>query len=576
MDLSVVDTTTHQGQPESISPLSVPRRAFAATRNLIPGGQTLPREAWRQRHRALLVVLWFHAFALPAFGIMRGYGVLHSLVEGMALVVIACLALLANSRPRLASALVSAGLVTSSAILVHLSDGYIEAHFHFFVVIVLITLYEDWVPLLLAAAYTGVHHGLLGTIDPASVYNHPDAIAHPWKWAAIHAGFVGAATLAAVGAWRLNEGVRAETREAYRRAAESEQRFARQALQDQLTGLSNRRKLLADLEEFLAEPEEREAMLLLFDLDGFKAYNDTFGHPAGDALLTRLAQRLDRTMQGRGHAYRMGGDEFCVLTLPGSIRSADLPDEAVASLEEHGDGFRITASHGSVLLPTEAGSAPEALGKADQRMYARKNSRRHSAQDQITQALVTAVHERSTTLWAHMGAVAELCDAVAAKLGLPDSELTSLRQAASLHDIGKLAIPDAILNKPGPLLPDEWEFIRAHTLIGERIVGAAPALRSAAKLIRSSHERHDGRGYPDQLAGADIPLSARIVAVCDAYDVMTSARPYSDELTEEAALAELFRCAGTQFDPVVVEAFCAVHAEAAASEPLNGASASAA
>jgi diguanylate cyclase (GGDEF)-like protein/PAS domain S-box-containing protein len=652
---------------------------------MVPQGRTLPRKAWRHRHRTLTALLWLHAPALSAFALISGFGLLHSLAEGMAVVVIAGLAHLADARPRLASAVVSGGLVSCSAILVHISGGYIEAHFHFFVVIVLITLYEDWVPLLLAAAYTGLHHGLMGTIDPASVYNHPDAIAHPWKWAAIHAGFVAGAGIAAVGAWRLNEEVRAETRQAYRRAHESEQRFkgafeeapvgmglvsmasdsvghflhvnramsdllgytqeelsrlsfrdvthpddleesnasfarlaagdalaydlekryvradgdviwgllhvslvrdssgnplyaigqiqdvterktarellARQALQDELTGLSNRRKLMADLEGLFAKPAETRAQLLLFDLDGFKAYNDTFGHPAGDALLKLLAQRLELAIQGRGRAYRMGGDEFCVLAPVGTEGPADLAHVAVAALAEHGDGFTVTASYGSVLLPTEASSSTEALGQADQRMYARKStSRDAAAQSQITRTLVTVIDERSARLRGHLDAVAKLCEAVGSELDMSSGELASLRQAASLHDIGKIAVPDAILNKPGLLSPDEWELIRRHTLIGERIVGAAPALAHVAKLIRSSHERHDGSGYPDQLAADDIPLGARIIAVCDAYDAMTSERPYDDKLTPEAAVREIRRCAGTQFDPRVVEAFCAAHA----------------
>ena len=257
----------------------------------------------------------------------------------------------------------------------------------------------------------------------------------------------------------------------------------------------------------------------------------------------------------------MGGDEFCVLAPVGPEGPEDLAEAAVAALAEHGEGFAVTASHGSVLLPTEASDPSEALSKADQRMYARKNRSRDSAQDQITQALVTLVDERSSSLRMHMGAVAQLCEAVGLELGLSGAQLTTLRQAASLHDIGKIAVPDAILNKPGPLSPDEWELIRGHTLIGERIVRAAPPLAYVAELIRSSHERHDGRGYPDQLAGDDVPLGARIIAVCDAYDVMSSERPYSAKMTPDAAVEEIRRCAGTQFDPVVVEAFCAAHAK---------------
>ena len=126
-----------------------------------------------------------------------------------------------------------------------------------------------------------------------------------------------------------------------------------------------------------------------------------------------------------------------------------------------------------------------------------------------------------------------------------------------LHDVGKIAVPDAILNKPGPLTEDEWQFIRQHTLIGERILGAAPSLADAARLVRASHERMDGTGYPDGLLGEEIPLGARVIGVCDAFDAMTSARPYrATPLSVEGALAELRENAGTQFDPQVVEMFC--------------------
>ena len=130
--------------------------------------------------------------------------------------------------------------------------------------------------------------------------------------------------------------------------------------------------------------------------------------------------------------------------------------------------------------------------------------------------------------------------------------------AAELHDVGKVAIPDAIINKPGPLDDDEWAFMRRHTLIGERIVAAAPALGAVAQLVRASHEHWDGAGYPDATAGEDIPLGARIVAVCDAYDAIVSDRPYRRGRSAAEAMAELHRCAGTQFDPAVVDAFAAV------------------
>ncbi|MGH2978476.1 MAG: HD-GYP domain-containing protein, partial [Solirubrobacterales bacterium] len=161
----------------------------------------------------------------------------------------------------------------------------------------------------------------------------------------------------------------------------------------------------------------------------------------------------------------------------------------------------------------------------------------------------------------HLHDVTGLCRAVAERMRLAPEDTGPLLQAASLHDIGKTAIPDSILDKPGPLNAEEWEFMRTHTAIGERILCAAPALTEAARLVRSSHERWDGSGYPDRLAGERIPLGARIIAVCDAYDAMVSKRSYRSRMSVEVALEELRRCAGSQFDPQVVDAFGAVAAE---------------
>jgi two-component system cell cycle response regulator len=151
--------------------------------------------------------------------------------------------------------------------------------------------------------------------------------------------------------------------------------------------------------------------------------------------------------------------------------------------------------------------------------------------------------------------VAELCGATARSLGLPEAAVARIELAGRLHDIGKIAIPDAILEKPGPLNPTEWEVMRTHTEIGARIVGAAPALHDVAEIVRCHHERHDGSGYPNGLRGERIPIGARILGVCDAFVAMMRHRPYIDGITVTEALAELTRCSGTQFDPRVVEAF---------------------
>jgi diguanylate cyclase (GGDEF)-like protein len=573
-----------------------------------------------------------------------------------------------TGRKRLASACVSLGLITSSAVLVHVWGGVIEAHFHFFVMIVLLSLYEDWVPFLMAAAYVVLHHGLAGALAPGSVYNHHAAQAHPWRWALIHGAFVVAAGAGAVIAWRLNENVRLENAKALDRARESEDRFRSafasapigmalvgvdgpdagrflqvnhslclmtgysegqllerrwddlagagdadeecalrradgseiralvsrsvvndgdggaghaivqvldvterrrvqeeleyQALHDALTGLPNRRALMSDLEDRLAEASgEKPLLLVMFDLDGFKAYNDSFGHPAGDALLARLGRRLQSAVSGHGVGYRMGGDEFCLLAPIGVEGPAPVEAAAAAALCDKGEGFEITASHGSVVLPLEAADAEHALRRADARLYARKGSRRASAGRQATDPLLTALSERNPDLGSHLRDVTDLVAAVADALGVLEEERTPLLQAAALHDVGKVAIPDAILEKPATLDDAEWAFIRTHTLIGERILASAPALVEASELVRASHERVDGTGYPDGLAGEEIPLGSRIVAVCDAYDAMVSNRPYRTAMSREGAIAELRRGSGAQFDPVVVEAFIPALAE---------------
>ena len=335
-----------------------------------------------------------------------------------------------------------------------------------------------------------------------------------------------------------------------------------EALTDALTDLGNRRALTLDLERSIhAATDAAPLVLVLFDLDGFKHYNDTFGHPAGDDLLARLGRNLGRVLEGRGRAYRMGGDEFCALIAPGKEIAMPVVEAAAAALSERGEGFNIGCSYGAISMPREASDTESALRIADQRMYASKASSRVSAGRQSKDVLLRALSERDPYLGEHLHDVASLAEAVAVKMGIGREEVEQVRHAAELHDIGKVAIPDAILHKPAPLDEHEWAFIRRHTVIGERIIVAAPALEQVGRLVRSSHERYDGEGYPDKLAGADIPLGSRIVAICDAFDAMTTNRAYRAAMPPEAALHELRACAGTQFDPVVVEAFCAAWAE---------------
>jgi diguanylate cyclase (GGDEF)-like protein len=342
-----------------------------------------------------------------------------------------------------------------------------------------------------------------------------------------------------------------------------------EALTDGLTGLPNRRRLMRDLERALGaggsshhrRHHVRPATFAFFDLDGFKGYNDTFGHAAGDMLLDRLASRLAAAVEGHGRAYRLGGDEFCVL-LDGRL-AVDDPRMAAcgAALGEQGEGFRVGASCGAVTIPDEADNPTHALQLADQRMYAAKRDTRSSSRRQTRDVLLQVLREREPELHRHLHGVAALAAALGRRLALSGEQLDEVTRAAELHDVGKIAIPDEILHKPASLDAGEWELMRQHTIIGDRILGAAPAMRPVAEIVRASHERWDGGGYPDGLAGERIPLGARIVSVCDAFHAMTTPRPYRPTLDPDAALAELRRCAGTQFDPAVVEAFCALAVE---------------
>jgi diguanylate cyclase (GGDEF)-like protein len=329
-----------------------------------------------------------------------------------------------------------------------------------------------------------------------------------------------------------------------------------EASTDLLTGLGNRRALTNELAEALSRAQtsqSHELLVAIFDLDGFKQYNDAFGHAAGDTLLARLGAGLALAVKRSGTTYRMGGDEFCMLAACTPDSAEALLDGALAALSDHGEGWEISCSLGAVWVPSEAANSVEALQIADARMYANKASR-SSTGGQITDVLLQVLNEQDHGMNTHGDHVADLASEIGRMLHQSAQEVERIRLAAKLHDIGKTAIPESVLNKPGPLDEHDWEFMHRHTLIGERIVLAAPALASTAPLIRSSHERIDGNGYPDGLAGDEIPLGSRIIAVCDAFDAITSDRSYRRADTVDATLEELERCGGAQFDLEVVEA----------------------
>jgi diguanylate cyclase (GGDEF)-like protein len=327
------------------------------------------------------------------------------------------------------------------------------------------------------------------------------------------------------------------------------------AVTDALTGLGNRRKLIADLDRALALTHDRGTVLALFDLDGFKPYNDRFGHPAGDDLLRRFGHQLAEAVEPAGCGYRLGGDEFCVLASTESMSGEAICRAAEKALSERGGGFSISASWGMVGLPAEAKTATDSLRLADRRMYAQKGQRANSARSQTRGVLLSVLHEREPELDRHLQGVAHLAATVARALGLDAEDIDVVVRAAELHDIGKVAIPDEILQKQDQLSEAEWTMMKRHTLIGERVLSAAPAMNQVAKLVRSTHERWDGSGYPDGLSGEEIPLGSRIILICDAFNAMIEGRPYKEPIGVSRAREALREGAGAQFDPGLVDLF---------------------
>ena len=339
-----------------------------------------------------------------------------------------------------------------------------------------------------------------------------------------------------------------------------------EARTDALTGLENRYGLFQALERELAGGSREKLVLAILDLDGFKTYNDTFGHPSGDALLRGLGGKLAAAMRGHGRAYRLGGDEFCVLARGDDRELDEIVAAARGALTEHGDGFAISPSCGVVRVPGHVSKASDALHLADQALYAEKAGRKGRVEHETRDVLLRILREREPAVADSGRDVAELAERTGRELGLDPETLDILIRAASLHDIGKVAIPEEVLSKPGPLDEAEWGMLRKHSVVGERILGAASAMAPVAKAVRSTHERWDGSGYPDGLRGEEIPLVSRVVLICDAYIAMTSRdRPYGDARTRDEALAELRANAGRQFDPDLVRVFCDLQSDAAAS-----------
>jgi diguanylate cyclase (GGDEF)-like protein len=365
----------------------------------------------------------------------------------------------------------------------------------------------------------------------------------------------------------------------YQRSTHKALNAIRLALTDPLTGLGNHRHFHERLQRELARAEDAHTRLSLcfLDIDDFKRINDQFGHPAGDRVLSQVAARL---RQG-GEAFRLGGDEFAVL-LPGSDERAALETaEAIVARianTELGKAGAITVSAGVATFPQHGRGRDALIRLADSALYWAKEHgknqvrvahadvgdlaefrRAAASADRIARfraaaSLARAVDLRDAYSGSHSDRVASICADIAAQLGLPPEEIELTRLAGSLHDLGKLAIPEEILRKESELSTAERLLIARHPQIGHRMLESL-GVDPIADWVLHHHERWDGKGYPDGLAGERIPLGARIIFLADAFDAMTSERLYRSAMEHDEAVAEVERCSGSQFDPTVVSAF---------------------
>src|SRR4051812_13174073 len=318
--------------------------------------------------------------------------------------------------------------------------------------------------------------------------------------------------------------------------------------------LGTRDELTAAVAAAAADLDEGQAVLLLgLDLDDFRRYNAEHGYPAGDAVLDDVADRL---ADGDGDAFALGADAYA-LVLDGTPevlwrRAA----AALWTLDPGAGGPELRCSFGAAVLTDATADAEAALAQAEDRLASQRN-RAPSVAERYGELILEILRAQQPDTSDHALDVAQLAALVAARLGIDPLDRGLVRRTAQLHDVGKIAIDPAIVGKAGPLDDDEWAQMRRHTIIGDDLLLAAPPLRSVAPLVRSTHERWDGGGYPDGLAGEDIPLAARIVAACDAYDAMTTDRCYRRGMSAADARAELERCGGSQFARRVGGAFVA-------------------
>ncbi len=297
--------------------------------------------------------------------------------------------------------------------------------------------------------------------------------------------------------------------------------------------------------------------VIMCDVNGLKLVNDSFGHDAGDHLLHKAAETIRKVCRDGDIIARIGGDEFIIL-LP--ITSADETVEIANNIKELASkemvaNVELSISYGYDTKASDRQSMVEIIANAENHMYRHKLYERSSIRSKTVDLIMNALFEKSKREASHSKRVSNICSGIASEVGLDKDAVSQIKIAGLIHDIGKIGIDENILNKTGRLIPDERSEIEKHPEIGWRLLSSTNEFSELAQFVLNHHEKWDGSGYPHGIKGEAIPIEARIIAIADAYDAMTSKRSYQESMSMEEAVEELRRCSGTHFDPAIVQVF---------------------
>jgi diguanylate cyclase (GGDEF)-like protein/PAS domain S-box-containing protein/putative nucleotidyltransferase with HDIG domain len=335
-----------------------------------------------------------------------------------------------------------------------------------------------------------------------------------------------------------------------------EQKLEYLSYHDQLTGLYNRRFFVEELER-LDVKRNYPLTIIMADVNGLKLINDSFGHSKGDELLVKTAEVIKKGCRADDIISKVGGDEFVMLLPKTDVLEAERIVKRIKSicLNERVASLELSISFGWEAKLHEGEDVSEIYRKAEDYLYKRKLFESPSMRGKTIDAIISTLHEKNKREEQHSHRVSTLCENMGKALGLSEDKIQEMKTVGLLHDIGKIAIDENILNKPGKLTEEEREEIKKHPEIGYRILSSVNDMSEMAEYVLAHHERWDGGGYPKGLKEKEIPIQARIIAIADAYDAMTSERPYRSPLSVEVAIEELENNAGTQFDSELVKVF---------------------